>query len=95
MKQPHRAPEGAKIRKLALSESVEILFTCDEKLRKQDIWRQDALSALRTSNVVKSEKDSRGWCRTIRGFDRDEGEIFLVVTVDQEQRLITVLDGWR
>ena len=33
--------------KLALSESVEILFTFDEKLRKQDIWRQDALSALR------------------------------------------------
>jgi hypothetical protein len=95
MRQSHRAPEGAKIRKLAASESVEILFTCDEKLRKQDIWRQDALSALKTSCVVKSEKNSRGWCRTVKGFDRDEGEISLVITVDHEQRLIAVLDGWR
>jgi hypothetical protein len=91
----HRAPEGQKIRRLAASESVDILFTCDEKLRKNEIWRPDVISVLRTASVVGWEKKQCGWCRTIKGCDRDDGEITLVITVDQEQKLITVLDGWR
>jgi hypothetical protein len=89
------APEGVKIRRLAASASVDILFTCDEKLRKHEIWRPDALFALKPRSVVKSERHGLEWRRTIRGDDRDEGEIFLVITVDQEHRLIVVLDGWR
>jgi hypothetical protein len=94
-RQLYKAPEGVKIRRLAASESLDILFTCDEKLRKHEIWRPDALSALRTGSVVKSERRNGEWRRTIRGIDRDEGEISLVITVDQEHRLIVVLDGWR
>jgi len=94
-RQQARYADGPRIRRLAALENVEILFTCDEKLRKHEIWRPDALMALMTCSVVKSERYQGAWRRTIKGFDRDEGEIFLVVTIDPEIKRIVIFDGWR
>jgi hypothetical protein len=94
-RQPHQQADGPRIRRLAALENVEILFTCDEKLRKHEISRPDVLAALKTCSVLKSEKTHDAWRRTVRGFDRDEGEIFLVVTIDSDIRRIVVFDGWR
>jgi len=93
--QPHKAAEGPKIRRLAASDSVDILFGCDEKLRKHEIWRPDVLCGLKTCSVVGSERCGQEWRRTVRGYDREDNEIFLVITVDQHRRLIAVIDGWR
>jgi hypothetical protein len=90
-----RDGDGARIRKLALAERIDLLFICDEKLRRHEIWRQDALNALRTCSIVHSEHLCGEWRRTIRGVDRDDGEIFLVVAVDYATRRIVVIDGWR
>ena len=96
VRQQHRlVGDGARIRRLAASENADIMFTCDEKLRKHEITRPDALAALMTCTVVKSEPCRNQWQRTVKGFDRDEGEISLVVTVDPRRRMIVVLDGWR
>jgi hypothetical protein len=92
---PHQAPDGQRIRRLAALESVELLLSCPEKLRKHEITRPDALAALMTCSVVKSERCADAWRRTVRGFDRDEGEIFLVVTIETDIRRIVVFDGWR
>ena len=93
--QPHHASDGQRIRRLAALENVEILFTCDEKLRKHEISRPDALWALKTCSVAKAERCKGAWHRIVRGFDRDEVEVFLVVTVEPDIKRIVVLDGWR
>jgi hypothetical protein len=91
--QPHRTAEGTRIRKAAAC--YDILLTCNEKLRKQDIWRPDVRHALKTCSVTESYREGQEWRRTIRGSDREGGEIFLVVTLDADQRLIVVFEGWR
>src|SRR5215469_14502921 len=90
-----QVPDGQRIRRLANQEGVELLLTCPEKLRKQEITRPDALAALRTCSVVKSERCTDTWRRKVKGFDRDEGEIFLVITIELGLKRITVFDGWR
>jgi hypothetical protein len=88
-------PDGERIRRLARFEGVELLLSWPEKLRKQDITRPDVLAILRTCSVVKSERCDDTWRRTVKGFDRDEGEVFLVVTIELGLKRITVFDGWR
>jgi hypothetical protein len=95
IRQPREASDGARIRRLAASDKIELLSVCDEKLRKHEIWRQDVLCVLRTCSVVHSGRCCGEWQRTVKGFDRDEGEIVLVITVDYEDRQIAVVDGWR
>jgi hypothetical protein len=81
---PRSTSQGRRrIRKAAAS--YDILLTCNEKLRKDEIWRPDARHALKTCSVIGSDRQGQEWRRTIRGSDREGGEIFLVVTLDADR----------
>jgi len=96
-KSPVYHSEGSKLRRLARSPGVEILFGshADRELEKDNITRPDALAALASGTVVNSELHGLEWRRTVRGHNRDGDEIMLVVTVDYDIGRIEVVTGWR
>ena len=89
--------EGAKLRRLAMTPSTELMFTQASGYEAEQcgLSRPDCLRIIQSGRVIKSELSGSDWRRWVQGQDLDGNTITLVITVvqmDAQRKRIVVLN---